>query len=205
MSQQRKTTTRTAASAAVELVTSSAEETQAFGERLGRALRAGDVVALSGELGSGKTTLIQGIAKGLGRDPEAIRSPTFVLMREYPPAPAAEEAGRLGAGEGPTKGLGGEVPLVHIDAYRLSGAPAAAWLDLELMLSPEKVTLIEWAERMAGLLPEAHLQIRMSHVSTNRRRIELSGSGARHAALISQMKPEPSTPPIEVSNEPARD
>ena len=139
------------------MVSGSVEETQAFGERLGRLLRAGDVVALHGELGSGKTTLIQGIARGLGRDPATIKSPTFVLMREYP----------------------GEIPLVHIDGYRLEGAPAVSWLDLDLIFSPHKITVIEWAERFADLLPEDRLDIHLNHVSANRRRLRLTPTGAR--------------------------
>ena len=148
--------------AAVEFTSGSSEETQAFGQRLGRALRSGDVVALYGELGSGKTTLIQGIAKGLGRAPETIKSPTFVLMREYP----------------------GEVPLVHVDGYRLKGPPAVAWLDVELILSSYTITVIEWAERFAGLLPDDHVQVHLSHVSANRRRIRLLSHDPRFQKLI---------------------
>lgn len=145
-----------------EIITGSVEHTQQVGEALGRALRAGDVVALHGELGSGKTTLIQGVARGLGRAPETIKSPTFVLMREY----------------------SGEIPLVHIDGYRLSGAPSVAWLDVELLFAPSKITLIEWAERFEGVLPEDHLTIRLSHVSTNRRGIRLSPHGARAEQIV---------------------
>lgn len=133
----------------VEFVSGSVEETQDFGARVGRLLRAGDVVALYGVLGTGKTTFVQGLAQGLGRDPDTIKSPTFVLMREYP----------------------GAIPLIHVDGYRLEGAPAVSWLDLDLIFSPAKVTVIEWAERFSDLLPEAHLEVRLSHVSTNRRRI----------------------------------
>ncbi|MBI4341960.1 MAG: tRNA (adenosine(37)-N6)-threonylcarbamoyltransferase complex ATPase subunit type 1 TsaE [Candidatus Omnitrophica bacterium] len=144
----------------------SVEETQAFGERIGRLLRAGDVVALQGELGSGKTTLIQGVARGLGRDPGTIKSPTFVLVREYP----------------------GDVPLVHVDGYRLDGPPSASWLDVDLIFSPQKITLIEWAERFAGLLPEHHLAVRLSHVSTNRRRLQLVPFGERAAELAAHLE-----------------
>ncbi len=151
---------------ALELISGSAEETQAFGERLGKLLRPADVVALRGELGSGKTTLIQGIARGLGYDPAGIKSPTFVIMREYP----------------------GEVPLIHIDGYRLEGAPSAAWLDLERMFSTQKVTVIEWAERFEGLLPEDHLEMQLSHVSANRRRLLLIGRGARAGELIAKLQ-----------------
>ncbi len=148
------------------MVTSSVEQTHAIGEQLGTLLRPGDVVALHGELGSGKTTLIQGIARGLGRNPETIKSPTFVLMREYP----------------------GEVPLVHIDGYRLEGAPTIAALDLELGCSPYKITVIEWAERFAGLLPEAYLRIEVAHVSTHRRRLAISGVGARGQELATELQ-----------------
>lgn len=141
----------------VEIASGSVEETQALGERLGAALRPGDVVALHGELGTGKTTLIQGIAKGLGRNPGTIKSPTFVLMREYP----------------------GEVPLVHIDGYRLEGPASAAWLDVDLIFSRNKITLIEWAERFAELLPNDRLELHLRHVSANRRAIALAPFGAR--------------------------
>ena len=150
----------------MEFVSGSVEETQAFGERVGRWLQPGDVVALHGELGSGKTTLIQGVARGLGRAPDSIKSPTFVLMREYP----------------------GEIPLVHVDGYRLEGPPAVAWLDVDLIFSPHKITLIEWAERFTGLLPEDHLQVHLSHVSANRRRLRLIGGTFRAAAIIQQLR-----------------
>ena len=154
MARAKKRDTQKAGESA-ELVSGSVEETQALGERLGRWLRAGDVVALRGELGAGKTTLVQGIARGLEREPGSIKSPTFVLMREYP----------------------GDIPLIHVDGYRLSGALAAAWLDLELLLSPRKITLIEWADRFDGLLPERHLIVELSHVSANRRRLRVSTGG----------------------------
>jgi tRNA threonylcarbamoyladenosine biosynthesis protein TsaE len=159
----------------LEIVTNSVEETQAIGEQLGRTLRPGDVVALQGELGSGKTTLIQGIARGLGRDPDAIKSPTFVLMREYPPGPTVAGAG-----------AGGEVPVIHVDGYRLEGPPAVSWLDVDLIFSPHKITLIEWAERFAGLLPEDVVIVQLTHVSTNRRRLSCRATGPRsHAVLAS--------------------
>ena len=168
----------------LEVVTSSVEETQSLGEALGRALRAGDVLALYGELGSGKTTLIQGIARGLERAPETIKSPTFVLMREYP----------------------GEIPLVHLDGYRLSGAPSVAWLDMELLFAPEKITVIEWAERCDGLLPEDCVTIRLQHVSANRRRLALIPSGARSEAVVKQFQaalPQSSETPTPETQGPA--
>ena len=148
------------------MVSNSVEKTRAFGERLGRLLRSGDVVALSGELGSGKTTFIQGLAQGMGRDPASVKSPTFVLMREYP----------------------GQVPLIHVDGYRLDGAPAVSWLDLELLFSPHKITVIEWAERFTGLLPDDRLDVRLEHVSANRRRLALTSSGPRATEVLTQLQ-----------------
>ena len=146
-------------------ISGSVEETQAFGERLGRLLRAGDVVALRGELGSGKTTFVQGIAQGMGISPQLVKSPTFVIEREY----------------------AGPVPLIHIDGYRLESAPSIAWLDLDLMFSPQKITVIEWAERFEGLLPEDAITLRLEHVSVNRRRITVSATGQRFRDVVAQL------------------
>lgn len=147
--------------------TSSADETQALGERLGRALQAGDVMALRGPLGAGKTTLVQGIARRHATHPEQVKSPTFVLMREYP----------------------GDVPVVHVDAYRLEGGPEAAWgLDIDLIFSPRKITLIEWADRVGELLPPGTILVELAHASKEKRAITVSGEGARAAAVLEALK-----------------
>ena len=166
MTSRARRTAHDAQRTAIELVSGSVEETQVFGEQLGRLLRPGDVVALHGELGSGKTTLIQGIARGLGRDPDVVKSPTFVLMREYP----------------------GETPLVHIDGYRLEGAPAVSWLDVDLIFSPHKITLIEWAERFEGCLPENYVDVRLAHKMTNQRKIAVVEHGPRSAEMIDALR-----------------
>ena len=150
----------------VEFLSSSLEETQAFGEQLGRVLHPGDVLALFGDLGSGKTTLIQGIARGLGGPAEMVKSPTFVLQREYP----------------------GVVPLIHIDGYRLEGVEQVVWLDTDLMFSKHKVTAIEWAERFGELVPEDHLEIRLAHVSTNRRRLVLQATGLCSTERVNELQ-----------------
>ena len=163
----------------LEVMSSSVEETQAFGERLGALLQPGDVVALQGDLGAGKTTLIQGLARGLGRNPDSIKSPTFVLMREY----------------------AGDVPLVHIDGYRLEGVLAAAWLDMDVMFGARKITVIEWAERFGGLLPENHIELRLTHKTTNRRNICVIAHGARSAQLIEILKQAVHSPQSTVHSE----
>jgi len=152
-------------SSTFEVVTKSVEETQQLGEQLGRLLRPGDVVGLCGELGSGKTTFIQGLAKGLGIEAGAVRSPTFILMREYP----------------------GPVGLIHVDGYRLEGAPSAVWLDVEWVFDPKKVTVIEWADRIADSLPEAYLELRFSHKTTNQRAIGAIPHGSRATQIVEQL------------------
>ena len=154
------------------------EQTQSLGEQIGRLLQAGDVVAFYGDLGSGKTTMIQGLAKGLGFDPDRIKSPTFVLMREYP----------------------GSVPLIHIDGYRLEGPAMVSWLDVEQVFSPSKITVIEWAERFESLLPESTLVVRMEHVGSRQRRIRLEPATERAKELIAKLPdalPEPPKPKKE--------
>ena len=152
--------------AGFELVTHSVDETQRLGERLGQVLQSGDVLGLVGELGSGKTTFIQGLAKGLGLDPDQVKSPTFVLMREYP----------------------GRVPLVHLDGYRLEQGGSAVWLDLEWLFSPKRVTVIEWADRVADCLPPEYVELRFAHKTTNQRTIAAVAHGARAAQLIAELQ-----------------
>ncbi|NNG40013.1 tRNA (adenosine(37)-N6)-threonylcarbamoyltransferase complex ATPase subunit type 1 TsaE [Flexivirga sp. ID2601S] len=116
----------------------SVDATHAFGERLGRLLRAGDVLVLTGGLGAGKTTLTQGIAAGLGvRGP--ITSPTFVIARTHP-------------------SLVGGPELVHVDAYRLSGAIELDDLDLDASVS-DAVTVVEWGAGLAEELADEHLEV----------------------------------------------
>lgn len=116
--------------------TASPEETQAFGRRLAAALQAGDVIALEGDLGSGKTELVRGIANGLDVT-GSVHSPTFVLHHRY--------RGRL--------------PIEHFDLYRLDGM---AWVDTGLdEPAPDAVTLIEWPERAAILETWATTLIRL--------------------------------------------
>ncbi len=133
------------------VTTRSAEETVEFGRRLGSVLRPNDVIALTGQLGAGKTTLIQGLAAGLGvRD--YVTSPTFIIINEY--------TGRL--------------PLYHIDLYRLDEGLAVADLGLEEYFSRGGVCVIEWAERLGALLPPGAERVELGIVSESERKISLS-------------------------------
>ena len=168
-SSQKASSTFDPAQAGFERLSKSVEETQALGERLGVALSPGDVVGLVGELGSGKTTFIQGVAKGLGVDPNIVKSPTFILMREYP----------------------GRVPVIHVDGYRLEDAASVEWLDLEWIFSPRKVSLIEWADRCQDALPEDYLELRFEHRSSNQRRVSAIAHGPRSEQLVNQLTSVP--------------
>ena len=147
---------------ACEFISRSVEETQQLGARLGAQLAAGDVVGLIGELGSGKTTFVQGLANGMGLDPSVVKSPTFVLMREYR----------------------GRVPLIHMDGYRLDHPDQALWLDVDWLFSPKRVTVIEWADRLSTALPPDYLELRFAHKTTNHRRISAMAHGDRARAVL---------------------
>jgi len=118
--------------------TNSADETVALGKRLAERLGVGDLVAMEGELGAGKTVLVRGIATGLGlADDRIVSSPTYVLVQEYP----------------------GRVTVFHVDLYRLWGDPGEVEdLALAEMLA-EGVVLVEWADRAGGALPKPHWRV----------------------------------------------
>ncbi len=123
----------------IALMTASAEETREAGAAVAAALVPGDVVSLTGDLGAGKTTLVQGAARALGvRDPVA--SPTFVLVREYR----------------------GTVPVYHLDVYRLDQMQEALDLGLAEMLDDGGVVLIEWGDAILPVLPHDLLEVRLT-------------------------------------------
>ena len=154
----------------LEVLSRSPEETQALGRALGEAARPGDVFLLVGELGAGKTCLVQGIAWGLGVEGWAA-SPSFVLVREHQ----------------------GRLPFYHIDFYRLESALAAAELGLDDYLCGEGVVAVEWADRAMEALPPEHLLVELEHRSERGRSIRLEPRGQRYEELVSQLGLCPST------------
>lgn len=130
----------------------SVDKTLAAGERLAAELGTGTVLALHGELGAGKTALVKGIARGLGVAQE-VTSPTFTLVHEY---------------------RGGRVPLYHVDLYRLESVAQALAIGIEDYLAPDGVTVIEWAEKIAALLPSTTRHVHLEIVDDNTRRLRLS-------------------------------
>jgi tRNA threonylcarbamoyladenosine biosynthesis protein TsaE len=140
----------------MEKFSRSPEETEALGAELAKSLRPGDVVALIGEIGAGKTTFARGLARGLGVPDGSVASPSFVLVRQY-------TTGRL--------------PLYHADLFRLENLPQAANVGLEEFYEAGGVTLIEWGNKVPGVLPEQFLEIRFETVDPESRRLTLQPHG----------------------------
>ncbi|MFO8232473.1 MAG: tRNA (adenosine(37)-N6)-threonylcarbamoyltransferase complex ATPase subunit type 1 TsaE [Longimonas sp.] len=132
------------------LQSTSPEATYALGEQIAERAQPGDVIALHGDLGAGKTHLVKGIGAGLGYNPADIRSPTFTLVH-------AHEGGRL--------------PLYHIDAYRLGDPAELHELGADTYLYGEGVCCIEWPSRMGDLLPSAALHVQLTHEDRTTRHI----------------------------------
>ncbi len=129
-------------------------------------LAPGDIIALNGELGSGKTEFVHGLARGLGVPAAAVASPSFTLIHEYP----------------------GRVLLAHLDLYRLEDLPAELLPDLEEYLEGDSVLAVEWAQRLAGLLPEDYLEVRLAILSESQRQLTFLGHGHRGRALLKNLK-----------------
>ena len=147
--------------------TKSASETIRVGKAIGSRLRSGDVVALAGELGAGKTQLIKGLAAGVGiGNPTYISSPSFTLINEYP----------------------GKIPFYHIDLFRLEREKEAEELGLEDYFQGGGVTAIEWADRIPSLLPKEMLFIHIAYAGKNTRFIEIIGKEKRFEDLVDQMR-----------------
>jgi tRNA threonylcarbamoyladenosine biosynthesis protein TsaE len=147
--------------AVVRRISPSPAATRAVGARLGAVAEPGDVIALVGPLGAGKTELTRGIARGLAVE-EPVSSPSFVLV--------AEHAGR--------------VPLFHVDCYRLAGAEDALAAGILDDRAAEGVTVIEWADRLGEALPPGRLEIAIDGAGRSPRTLMLRATDARHARLL---------------------
>lgn len=134
-------------------ISNSETETEAIGAEIARALPRGSVVLLDGDLGAGKTVFSRGFARALGID-EPVSSPTYTIVQEY---------------ELPEKGR-----LYHLDLYRISGVEAALAFGVDEFLNdPSSYALVEWPERIAGILPEDAIRITLKHIGEGRREISV--------------------------------
>ena len=150
----------------LEFFSRSPEQTRRIGMRLGDLLQHGDILCLQGDLGAGKTTLVQGLAQGWGSlDP--VSSPTFIIVNTY----------RRPDGE----------QLFHMDAYRLESGPEAAELDLDEMLSQGSL-LIEWPERIQEILPDSSLWISLEYVAEEHRQLVIKAKGKRYDTIMDGLR-----------------
>ncbi|MCA8995169.1 MAG: tRNA (adenosine(37)-N6)-threonylcarbamoyltransferase complex ATPase subunit type 1 TsaE [Planctomycetaceae bacterium] len=129
-------------------------------------LKPGDVIGLDGELGAGKTHFVQAVAAQLGFDPAQVTSPTFTLIQEYPTAPL----------------------ICHLDAYRLHDSDEFLELGVDELLGGEVVCLIEWASRVADVLPKDYLQLNFETLSESSRRISFVSNGPRSQKLLDNVR-----------------
>jgi tRNA threonylcarbamoyladenosine biosynthesis protein TsaE len=136
----------------VELETASPDETEAIGAALARELDPGDVVTVSGELGTGKTTLVRGACRALGVQ-APVTSPTYTIGNQY----------------------AGRVPVSHLDLYRFHGFSAAEWGDLEPYFEGA-VAFVEWPEAAADSLPAPRVAVTLAHASPEHRRVSLASA-----------------------------
>jgi tRNA threonylcarbamoyladenosine biosynthesis protein TsaE len=139
----------------VNLVSSSPEETAEIGQRLGRMLRQGDIVGLYGDLGSGKTTLVKGIAAAFGLSPRDVASASFTVIAAYPTSP----------------------PFLHVDLYRIEREADLEGTGIWDCIGQGSVSVIEWAERMGGQTPEGMIRVTISDLGDDKREITVSGAG----------------------------
>jgi tRNA threonylcarbamoyladenosine biosynthesis protein TsaE len=147
----------------VEIVTRGPKETIRLGKSIGEQLRPGDVVALIGDLGAGKTTLAKGIAAGAGvEDENEVTSPTFVLVNEYQ----------------------GRFPVYHADLYRLQGALEVEDLGWEEFIFGKGISLLEWAEKIPEILPEERIEVRIYWIGPGERRFLIAGKGAQAKDIL---------------------
>ncbi|MFH0840331.1 MAG: tRNA (adenosine(37)-N6)-threonylcarbamoyltransferase complex ATPase subunit type 1 TsaE [Candidatus Omnitrophota bacterium] len=142
------------------------QDTINFGKRLGKNLKAGDVVGLSGQLGSGKTVLTKGIAEGLGvKQASYVNSPSFVILKEYK----------------------GRIPLYHFDVYRLSDILQFSTVGYGEYFYGKGVSVIEWADKVKEALPKEYLMINIDIKGKNERKISLKPHGKRYENILGKI------------------
>jgi len=151
----------------IQITTRSIRETQYLGQKIGTLINRPLVLALIGDLGSGKTAFVQGLAKGLEvPDGYYITSPTFTLINEYP----------------------GRHPLVHVDLYRLENISDLEDIGLDEMLYSHAVIAIEWAEKLSDGLPVEHLLVTMKIIDDDCRKLDLIATGHNETNLLKALK-----------------
>lgn len=150
----------------LEFFSRSPEQTRRVGMRLGGLLQAGDVICLQGELGAGKTTLVQGLAQGWG-SLDVVSSPTFVLVNVYRRPDT--------------------VPLFHLDAYRLVSTPEAEELDIDNLLAQGPL-VVEWPERVKPVLPDERLWVKLEYMAEEHREMRFTTRGEHYERMLAALR-----------------
>jgi len=149
-------------------LTGSPSATEGLGKRVGERLLPGSVVALIGELGSGKTCFTKGLCAGLGIPRKQVNSPTYAFVNEYR----------------------GSLRVLHMDLYRIDNVDMALDLDILDLLqrAKEGVAVIEWADRVVGLLSDGHLEVEFTVIASRKREITLTGFGEQNCRLLGELE-----------------
>ncbi len=150
----------------VQFIAESEDDTDRLGAALAPLLHPGDVVTLNGPLGAGKTRFVRAVVSSLVTDGVLVNSPTFVLIQQYDAA----------------------LPIHHIDAYRLADEDEFLALGAVEILHGDGVCFIEWAERIAGVLPDDHVRIVIEPTAPTARRFSISSTGERSSAIVRQLE-----------------
>lgn len=148
-----------------EQVWTTESDTDRAGHAFAEVLQPGDVIALVGDLGAGKTRFVQAVAKGLGVPDEVVHSPTFTLIHEYR----------------------GRFPLRHCDAYRLRNPDEFGDLGLDELFGEDGVAFVEWADRVRDYLPRDHVRIELTVVGPSARRASFQAHGPRSRTIVSAL------------------
>jgi len=149
-----------------DLVLTSRRETESLGRTFGRLLQGGQVLALIGDLGAGKTTFVRGLMAGLGAPEIPVSSPTFTLVHHYQ----------------------ARVPVIHIDLYRLRSPEEVEAIGFADCFSDQAVTAIEWADRFPTLLPHDRFVIQLAHLSRKTRTVRFDAQGLRSHVLLADIQ-----------------
>ncbi|MFQ5953424.1 MAG: tRNA (adenosine(37)-N6)-threonylcarbamoyltransferase complex ATPase subunit type 1 TsaE [Candidatus Omnitrophota bacterium] len=148
------------------IITNSPEETIELASRMSGNLTEGDFIALEGELGTGKTVFVKGMARGLGvKDHLYVNSPSFVIIKEYH----------------------GEKDLYHLDVYRLEQKDFSESVDWERYFYDKGITVVEWADKIKDLFPDEYLEIKINHEDLTKRRFEFLAVGERYEGIVENL------------------
>ena len=149
------------------LISRSETQTQTIGETIAHLLQKGDILCLFGQLGSGKTQLVKGLASGLGVLKNGVNSPSFVLLKQYRHAAKT---------------------LNHFDLFRLKSEQEILNIGFEEYVYSQSISVIEWADRLSSCLPDEFLGIELKVVSETSRRLAFFARGRRYQALLQRLK-----------------